>query len=162
MHTNHNQQCCPPIDVTQWQDKTHIWEQKLFLYGHTRQFLHLPLPGSVNRTIARLWDKANSSGAIPPNGEFLLLVADKNAWLSEYYMTITDPVEGMQNVRISGTFYSRVYEGPFYRIPHFIREMDLHFAREGKLAKRYYVYAAACENCEKKNGDQFKVLFAEI
>jgi hypothetical protein len=35
--------CCAPFDPLPWQEKTHVWEHKLFMGGAVRQILHIPL-----------------------------------------------------------------------------------------------------------------------
>jgi hypothetical protein len=77
-------------------------------------------------------------------------------------MLVNHEVPGADNVRLSGTYFSKVFDGPFNEVPQYIREMDIHLNSEGKLARKYYFYFTTCPKCAKKYGHNYIVGLAEI
>ena len=70
MNSNKNQ-CCPKFDPKPWEEKTHIWKDKLFIKESLPQFFHIPFPPMVGRMIQRLWKKAQDAKAAPEIKDFL-------------------------------------------------------------------------------------------
>jgi hypothetical protein len=154
--------CCPPFDPSVWNEKTSMWTEKPFIRDTVRQVGHIPLPGSMQKTIGRMWQQAKDAGAQPEMKDFLLLAYDPSAWKSELYMTVTKDVPGADNVRLSGTFITKVYEGPYNGVPKWLKDMDAYVASQGKTTDRYYVYFPLCPECAAKTGHNYAVVFAKI
>lgn len=161
-HSKNNEECCPKFDPKPWDEITHEWQDKLFIKDHMPQFFHIPLPGVYPRTIGRLWKQARDAQAAPDAKEFLLLAHDPSPWRSDLYMLVTREVPGADNVRLSGTYFSKVFDGPFSKVPQYIREMDLLLFKQDKLALRYYFYFTTCPKCARKYGHNYMVAFAEV
>ena len=51
------QECCPEFDPGLWDHKTHEWIQKPLIRDYLPQFLHMPLPSMMGKTIGRMWKK---------------------------------------------------------------------------------------------------------
>lgn len=158
----HTEDCCQDFDPKRWDEVTHVWQDKLFIKDSLPQFFHLPLPGVYKKVFNRLWKQAKNAQADPPAAEFLLLAHDPSPWKSDLYMAVNNEVSGAENVSLSGTFISKVFDGPFSKIPQFIRDMDLYLIHQHKLALRYYIFCATCPECRKKHGHNYIVAFAEI
>lgn len=58
------QECCPEFDPGPWDHKTHEWVQKPFIKDYLPQFLHMPLPSMMGKTIGRMWKKTKKSTSI--------------------------------------------------------------------------------------------------
>lgn len=154
--------CCPPFDTTLWDDKTSIWEDKLFIKDTIPQIFHMPLPGKMNKTITSMWNKAIQSSANPELNEFLLLAYDPSPWKSEFYMSVTKEVEDAENVKLSGRFLSKVFDGPYNAVPKWISEMEEYVASKGYKTKKYYFYYTTCPKCAKIHGHNYVVAFSEV
>ena len=94
--------------------------------------------------------------------EVLILFHDPSAFRSEIYFSVTGNVPEANNIKISGTFISKVFAGSYNAIPKFIKQMNEYLAKKGKTAKDYYVHYAYCPKCVKKYGSNCVILFAEI
>ncbi len=68
--------CCPKFDKTPWDEKTHQWEEKQFIKDSIPQLFHIPLPWTINQTMARMWKGAEEAGAAPDMKDFLMLAYD--------------------------------------------------------------------------------------
>jgi|WetSurMetagenome_2_1015567.scaffolds.fasta_scaffold06477_6 hypothetical protein len=155
-------ECCPVFDPEPWDNKTHNWNDKLFIIDTIPQFLHMPLPSMMGKVIGRMWNKAKASGAESEMKDFLLMSYDPSPWKSILYMTVTKEVPGTENVKLTGTFISKVFDGPYNHAPKFLKEMENYITSQGKKAKNYYFYFTTCPKCAKKYGHNYCVLFAEV
>jgi hypothetical protein len=159
---NEEVNCCPVFDPARWNEQMYTWDKKLFIRGTMPQILHFPLPGMIRRIMKKLWKQATEAGAEPSQEDFLMLTYDLSPWQCEFYMSVTRSVPGADNVVLSGTYFTKVFDGPFSRVPQYINEMDILLTQKDMLAKKYYFYEAACPLCERKYAVNNIVAFAEI
>ncbi len=161
-HATDDQECCPKFDPEPWDAKTNVWTNKLFIRDYLPQFLHMPLPSMMGKVIGRMWKKAQDAGAASEMKDFLLLAYDPSPWKSELYMNVTKEVPGAENVKLSGSFESKVYDGPFNNVPKYIKDFNKYLADNSKKAKKFYFYFTTCPKCAKKYGHNYIVAFAEV
>jgi hypothetical protein len=154
--------CCPVFDPARWNEQKFTWENKMFIRGSTFQVLHYPLPGMIRRIMKKLWKQATEVKAEPIPEDFLMLTYDLSPWKCEFYMPVRHSVPGADNVKLSGTYFTKVFDGPFSMVPQYINEMDILLTQKDLFAKRYFIYSAACPLCERKYMVNSIVAFAEI
>lgn len=157
-----NQNCCPRFDPEPWDEKTHIWEDKLFIKDSVRLLFHQPLPSKVAKMTERMWQMAQDAGATPDIKDFLMLAHDPSPWKGEFYIAVTKEVPGIENVRLSGEFLSKVFDGPYNAVPKWVKEMNEYLTEQGKPAKKYYFYFTTCPRCAKVYGHNYAVAFVEV
>ena len=162
MTQNHESACCPPVDVDYWQHQTHQWHDKLFIKDTVPQIFHMPLPGQIGKVITRMWKKAEAAEAAPDLKDFLLLAYDPSPWKSELYMAVTQTVPDAENTTLSGTFITKVFDGPFQKVPQYIKEMNAYLKENGKVPQKYYFYFPTCPKCAKETGHHYIIAFAEV
>ncbi|HPR31881.1 MAG TPA: hypothetical protein PLK12_07290 [Prolixibacteraceae bacterium] len=97
---------------------------------------------------------------IPDKSDALILFRDPSAFQSEIYYAVSRNVPGATNTEISGTFVAGVFDGPYNRIPRYMREMEAFLKESGQRALDYYVHYAYCPRCAKESGHNYMVLFA--
>ena len=154
-----HKECCPKFNPKPWDNRTHKWKNKLFIKDTIPQLFHMPLPFMIGRMIHKQWKKAQDAGAAPPIKDFLWLAYDPSPWKSEHYIYVKKEVPGAENVKISGTFISKVFDGPYKDVPKWIKQMDEEL---GNKVKKYYFYFTTCPKCAKKYGHNYIVAFAQI
>lgn len=159
-----DKECCPKFDTKRWDKKTFKWKNKLFIKESIPALFHFPLfPPIIGKKILKMWDLAKKSKACSKNmGDILVLFYDPTPFKSELYFTVTKKVANAHNVKISGTFMTKIFDGPYNAIPKFIKQMDKYLATKNKKAKRYLVHYAYCPKCSKKYGHNYMILFAEV
>jgi hypothetical protein len=163
MHqTKENQECCPAFEPAPWDNMTHEWIDKRFIRDYLPQFLHMPLPSMMGKVIGRMWKKAEDAGATVDMKDFLLLAYDPSPWKSELYMNVTKEVPGAENVKLTGNFISKVFDGPYHHVPKYLKEMENYVTSQGKKTIKYYFYYTTCPKCAKKYGHNYIVAFAEV
>jgi hypothetical protein len=154
--------CCPRFNPKPWDGKTHRWKNKLFVKDTLPQFFHIPFPWKIGKMMTRIWKKAQDAGASPDLKHFIWLAYDPSPWKSEHYIHVTKKLPGEKNVKISGTFITKVFDGPYNKVPKYIKEMDEYLTKKGKKAKKYYFYFTTCPKCAKKFGHNYIVAFAQV
>ena len=150
--------CCPPFDPAPWQDRRVVWNDKLFVTDHVRCLFHVPLNMGARMTRnQRLIDAAQ---AVP---EQPLMLSDmRSPWGSDLYIDVTRPVPGAQMTTLSGTFLTKVYEGPYRDAGTWAADMRRHVeGKKQQLEKLYFAYPT-CPRCAKAYGKNYVVLFAKI
>ncbi len=153
---------CPIFNPAVWDGKTTVFSEKLFVKKTTPQIFHMPLPGTIGKMMNKSWAAIEAAGAKPSDADFLWLAYDPSPWKCEHYIHVTREVPGLENVKLSGTFMAKVFDGPFNHVPKWIKEMDSYLASQGKHAQRYYFYYTTCPKCAKVYGHNYVVVFAEI
>jgi hypothetical protein len=157
-----NVTCCPVFDADRWNEQICTWENKQFIRGTIPQMLHLIFPGLFSRLKRKLWKQAVEASAEPDSEDFMILTHDLSAWKGEVFMPVTRTVPGADNVTISGTYFTKVFNGSVIMLPQYMNEMDILLSRKDKLAKRYFFSSSACPFCERKYAANSIVAFAEI
>ncbi|MBL7856313.1 MAG: hypothetical protein JNM57_01390 [Cyclobacteriaceae bacterium] len=154
--------CCPEFNPALWNDKKHVWNNKLFLKDSVPEFFHIPLPNVFGKVISRMWEKATDAGAVPEVRDFLMLAHDPTPFRGELLLFVTHEIPGGDHIRLSGTFMSKVFDGPYSSVPTFMKEMNEYLTRLKMKAKKYYFYYAYCPKCSKKYGHNYIVAIAEV
>jgi hypothetical protein len=150
--------CCPEGYPDAWHEKEIRWEDKPFVKARVRSVFHIPLNfgGVLMRNVRRM----EAVGAMPDD---LLVITDENSlWGADMYLAATHDVPEAANVRLSGTFLTKVFEGPFSRIPAWIEEMKRYVTSKGRTLKHLYFLYRTCPKCAKKYGKNYVVLLAEV
>lgn len=154
--------CCPVFDPVPWDGVSHQWTDKLFLCDSVPQFFHMPLPGIYGKTISRMWDTATKLGIAPETKDFMLLAYDPSPWKSELYMTVTADHHEVDVARFNGTYVSKVYDGPYNKVPEYMKDFDAYLDATHQKAEKYYFYYTTCPKCAKKYGHNYIVAIAKI
>jgi hypothetical protein len=155
-------QCCPKFDPEPWQEKELIWRDKPFIRETVLQFMHIPLPGTFGKAVGRMWKKIEDAQAKPDMNDFIMLAAESSPWKGEIYITTTKEVPNAKNVKLSGTYLTKVFDGPYNDVPKWVKEMTPYIAEKGKSVRKYYFYYTTCPKCAKKYGHNYVVTFAEV
>ncbi|MDD5693534.1 MAG: hypothetical protein PHU86_03635 [Patescibacteria group bacterium] len=154
--------CCPKFNPIPWEDKEVVFENRMFIKDTMTQIMHMPLPGSFAKIIGRMWEKIENANAKPAEKDLLMLCYDPSPWKSEMYVSVTREVPDAENVTISGTFMTKVFDGPYNHVPKWIKAMDNYVADKGKKIQKYYFYYTTCPKCAKKYGHNYVVVFAQV
>jgi len=158
-----SQECCPELDVEKWDKKTFNWDRKLFIQETLSTFFHIPFPPMIGKKVMKMHSLAQKSDAtIPDKTDALILYRDPSAFKSEIYYSVTREVAGAYNTVISGSFVSRVFDGPYSSVPKYIKEMEKYLKGMNEEAKDYYVHYAYCPKCAKKSGHNYMIIFALV
>ena len=150
--------CCPRFNPEPWDEKEVTWQDKLFLKDHIRSFLHIPL--NMGKVMTRNMEKIEEAGALTP--EPLVLSDDKSLWGADVYIAVSKEVPGAEMTRVSGTFLTKAFEGPYSNTGKWVGEMKAYVKSEGKELKKLYFFYTTCPKCAKVYGKNYTVILATI
>ena len=151
--------CCPRFRPERWDDQKLSFKEKLFVKAKTRSILHIPVNiGSVYpKTFADI--KAANAHS---DDNFIVLSYDPSAWTGEHYFSVTKDVPGHEMVKITGTFLTKVFEGPYKNAPRWEKEMNAFVKEKGHQAKKTYFFYTTCPKCAKVYGKNYVLAVSEI
>jgi len=149
--------CCNRFDPRPWDGKEIVWKDRLFLKDHVISFFHIPL--NFGQVIVKNAEKIKNAGAL---GEQLMLSDENSLFGSDVYIAVAKEVPGAKMERISGTFLSRVYEGPYQNMGAWIKDMEKYVASKGKKIQKMYFFYTMCPACAKYYGKNFTVILAKV
>jgi hypothetical protein len=153
-----NTGCCEPFNPIPWDEKEITWKDKLFVSDHVTSFLHIPL--NINKKIIKNLALIESAGA---KSQYQLMLTDeKSLWGADIYIDVTKNVPGAQMAAISGTFLTKVFEGPYQNAGKWAKEMVKYTKLKNKTLKKLYFSYTTCPKCAKAYGKNYVILFAQI
>ncbi len=150
--------CCPRFDPEPWRGRELVWRDKLFLKERVHCAWHVPL--NLRRALKRAYARIQAAGASPKSP--LLLSDDTSPWHSDLYLELTTDVPGATVVRLSGTYLTEVFEGPYRDAPRWMRDTRDRAAAQGKTVEKMYLGYTTCPKCAKAYGENYVLVFAKI
>jgi len=78
------------------------------------------------------------------------------------YISVTGEIPGAKMEKISGTFLTKVFEGPYKSMGKWTKEMENYVRTKGKELKKMYFYYTTCPKCAKFYGKNYVVIIAEV
>ena len=150
--------CCDPFDPVPWQAKEITWNNKQFVSDHVTRFFHIPI--NMGSKIVKNMEFIEKAGAKAP--QQLMLTDEKSSWGSDIYIDVAKEVPGAKMATLSGTFLTKVFEGPFQNAGKWAQEMTEYVKSKGKNLKKLYFSYTTCPKCAKTYGKNYVVLFAQI
>jgi hypothetical protein len=150
--------CCPPFDPAPWDDRMIDWHDKKFVQDRVMTFLFMPL--NFGGTMRRLDRKIREAGATVPDN--LGLSDHVSRWKMNIMVAVDKEVPGAQNIALSGSFYSRVYEGPFQDTGKWMKDADAQAGAKGLTIKKWYMWYTTCPKCAKKYGKNYVAVIGEV
>lgn len=150
--------CCDPFNPDPWQDKEITWSDKIFVKDHVTSFLHIPL--NMGKKVVKNLELIEKANAKAP--QQLMLTDEKSLWGADIYIDVSKAVPGAQMATISGTFLTKVFEGPYQNVGKWAQGMKEYVEKKGKQIKKLYFSYTTCPGCAKVYGKNYVVLFAQI
>ncbi len=150
--------CCPRFNPEPWNEKEITFKDKLFLKDHVRSIFHIPL--NFGKVMTRNMEKIEDTGTLTP--EPLVLSDENSLWGSDVYIAVSGEIPGAKMEKISGTFLTKVFEGPYKSVGKWTKEMENYVRTKGKELKKMYFFYTTCPKCAKFYGRNYVVILAEI
>jgi hypothetical protein len=150
--------CCPPFDPKPWDEATLEWKGKRFVKDRVASFFHIPLNfGSVMKRNMKAIEAIQAKPATP------IVLSDENSmWGADVYIEVTRDIPNAAMATISGTFLSKVYEGPYRNMRKWIEDMKSFVSARNKAMKKMYFFYTTCPKCAKKYGKNYVVILAQM
>jgi len=149
--------CCPKFDPAPWDEKEIVWNNKLFIKDSVLAFFHIPL--NLKGKVIKNTGLMQKHMAMPD--QFLMLM-DERMFSADVYFAVTKEVPEATTIKMSGTFLSKVFEGPYKDAPKWMKAMNAYVASKGKQAQKIFSYYTTCPKCAKAYGKNYVVLLAKV
>lgn len=104
-----------------------------------------------------LIEKANAQAAYQ-----LMLTDEKSLWGSDIFIDVAKKVPGANMTKLSGTFLTKVFEGPYQNAGKWAAEMHEYVNGKKRKIKKLYFSYTTCPKCAKAYGKNYVVLFAQM
>lgn len=151
--------CCSRFDPAGWDGAEHVWHNKPFVTDKIPSLFHIPL--GMGKVIMRCLDKIMAAQAATPAPPIFLCDEASN-WKTILHIETAKDVPAASMTHISGTFVSKVFEGPYKDAPKWYQQMGEIVRSQGKQPQKIYAYYTACPKCAKHYGKNYVVLFAKV
>jgi hypothetical protein len=158
LYKNSETGCCPRFNPEPWDEKEVTFQDKLFLKDHVKSFLHIPL--NFGKVMVKNMEMIQRADALSP--EPLMLSDEKSLWGADIYIAVSKEVPGAEMVRISGTFLTKVFEGPYKNAGKWAREMAEYVKAKAKNLEKMYFFYTTCPKCAEFYGKNYTVILAKI
>lgn len=150
--------CCPPFEPSDWDGKTFVFKDKLFMKTSTRSVFHIPL--NMDAVMKRSMAEIEKAGAT--NDEYLMLSEEASPWQANHYIATAKEVPGADMVRLNGTFEAKVFEGPYQDMRKWYSELVEEARGRGKEPIKVYFNYTMCPSCAKAYGHNYVVGLAQV
>lgn len=150
--------CCPPFDPEPWQDKEIVWDNKQFVKDRVICFFHIPL--NFGGKVVKNMELIKAGDAASPYQ--LMLTDECSLWAMDMYIDVTKDVPGAKMASLSGTFLTKVFEGPYKDTGKWAVEMASYVQGKGRELKKIYFSYTTCPRCAKAYGKNYVILFAQV
>jgi len=150
--------CCPRFNPEPYQDKFHVWNNKNFIKDQVFCLFYIPL--NFSSVMTRLDKKLSTAGNKSPDG--FCLSIHTSMWNIDLLMASDSEIPNTQNVKLSGKYYSRVYEGDFKNTESWIRDFKQYTADKNIKTGKPLFWYTTCPKCAKKYGKNYVVIFSEV
>ena len=151
--------CCPRFDPQPWDEKEIQWDGKLFIKDKVRCFLYMPL--NFGKAMVRCMDKIEKADAFTPAPP-LGLSDHTSPWNMDLYIEVTKNVPEADTVKLSGTYMTKVFEGPYKDTRIWCKQMQEWVSAQGKTIQKHLMYYTTCPKCAKHYGKNYVVYFAQV
>jgi len=151
-------ECCPRFDPEPWDETELTWENRRFVKDRVTSFLHIPL--NFGAVMKRNLGPIQAAGAFP---DTVVVLSDENSlWGADVYIEVTREIPGATMAAISGSFLSKVFEGPYRDMRKWIKEMRAFVRSKGKSLQKLYFFYTTCPKCARKHGKNYVAILAQV
>jgi len=151
-------ECCSEFDPVPWDDKTFEWNKRKFIKDKVFTLFYMPM--NFGKVMKRFDENLKKAGATMP--DYLGLSDHTSKWNMDLYLAVDKEIPDVENVSLSGKFYSKVYEGPFNDTGKWMKDFE-NVAKTKNLAfKKEYMWYTTCPKCAKKYGKNYVVVVGQV
>ena len=150
--------CCPEFEPAPWDEKVFTWENKKFIKDSVFTLFYMPVNfGGVMRKMNKKVEEAQAE--IP---DWLCLSDHTSAWNMDLYLAVDKVIPNATSLTMSGTYVTKVYEGPFKETGNWSKNFAAWCDEKGYKPAKTYMWYTTCPKCAKKWGKNYVVFMAEI
>lgn len=150
--------CCPEFDPEPWDNKLLEWHEKRFITAKVKTFMHIPI--GFGNVITALMKKVDEAHAIAEDN--MCLSDHTSMWNMNIYLAVDRYIDGAENISLSGSFYTKVYEGNFKDTGMWMEDFKNTLKEKRIISRQMYMWYTTCPKCAKKYGKNYVLAVAKI
>ena len=104
--------------------------------------------------------KIEKAGAAVPDS--MGLADHTSRWNMDLYLAVDNEIPDADNVTLSGTFASKVYEGPFKETRHWCEDFKSYAKGKGLDVRKWYMWYTTCPKCAREYGKNYVVIVGRV
>lgn len=151
-------ECCPKFNPAPWDGKIFKWENKKFIKDRVFTLFYIPL--NFGAAMTRIIKKVREGKA--KFVDSMCLSDHTSMWNMNLYLAVNKHIEGAENREISGTFFTKVYEGELKEAGKWGKDFEAYAKSKGYTIKNWYMWYTTCPACAKKYGKNYIVIVGKI
>lgn len=121
--------------------------------------MHIPI--GFGKAVVRSMEKIQKAEAATENPP-IFLCDEASKWKTILRIETSKDIPGGEMETISGTFLTKVFEGPYKDAGKWYRQMADFVKSKGKDCQKIYAYYTTCPKCAKTYGKNYTVLVAKV
>lgn len=152
--------CCPVPNIQVWDKNRIIFDNKPFVRMYTKNFMHVPI--NMSSIMTKLHNLVHDNKAELSAEQAMILSRDISPWKAEQLYAVSKPIDGADNVNLSGMFLTKVFEGPFEDVKKWYDKTIKYVKSKGYETKKIYFFYTTCPKCARHYGKNYVIALAEI
>ncbi|MBU0585917.1 hypothetical protein KJ780_00225 [Candidatus Micrarchaeota archaeon] len=152
------EECCPKFNPKPWDGKILKWKNKKFIKGRVLTLFYMPL--NFGGVITKMNKKVENAKANVL--DWLCLSDHTSMWNMDLFLAVDKEIPDAENVKISGKFLTKVYEGPYQDTGKWTEDFKKYANGKNMDIKKWYMWYTTCPGCAKKYGKNYVVIIAEV
>jgi hypothetical protein len=149
---------CPRLDPQQWDGRFWEWREKPFYRATYWCVLGIPL--NLDSVVEKAMTDIRGYGLTAD--PLIILSRDETMFHSSLLIAINKETDQLPVETISGSFYSRLYEGRYADKRRHNEDIKADLRERELTAKELYHYHATCPACVQERGSAQTVIFARL
>ena len=150
--------CCPKFEPTSWDEKVIEWKDRKFIKSKVFTLFYIPL--NFGGVMKKLDEKVRKGGGTIP--DHLCLSDHTSKWNMDVYLAVDKEIPDVENIAVSGKFFSKVYEGPFKNTGQWCKDFEALARNKNLNVMKWFMWYTTCPKCAKKYGKNYVVILGKI
>jgi hypothetical protein len=150
--------CCPKFNPAPWDGKILEWKDKKFIKDKVFTVFYMPV--NFGGVMKKLDKQIRHENAVVQDN--MGLSDHTSKWNMDIYIAVDKEITGAENTTMSGTFVSKVYEGPFGDTGKWHKDFVSWCETQGYKTGKIFMWYTTCPKCAKKYGKNYVVILAEV
>jgi hypothetical protein len=146
--------CCPKFNPEGWEGVALHFQDKPFARATSRSLMYVPM--NMGQVFGRVNESMQNAGAYNPK-DIIVLSRAVSRWEDEHLFAISKPVPDEEAVTLSGDFVTKVFEGPYREMEHWLKDMQALAKEHGGTGDDIYFFYTTCPKCAKSYGQNYVV-----
>lgn len=160
-YTNKNETgCCPVPNIKAWDNKKIEFKDKLFVRQYTKSLMYVPL--NMGKVMTSLNKLVTDNKAELPVSEGMILSRDLSPWKAEQLYAVSRSIEGADNIKLSGTFLTKVFKGPYQAAGKWHQAIQDYASKQKCVVEKIYFFYTTCPKCAKVYGKNYTIALAKV